>query len=95
MLNWPRQATIADIVLLLLLPVCPQPPTKPPGYIPYSGPQSCPLTFATEFKRPTPLPAKLQAVVDASAVAGKLPVKACVLTGTGEKEVIVGTLSNV
>ena len=65
----------------------------PPGYIPYSGPQCSPLTFATEFKRPTPLPAKLQAVVDAAAEPGQLPVKACVLTGNGEKEVIVGTLS--
>jgi hypothetical protein len=64
------------------------------GYIPYSGAQAYPLTFATEFKRPTPLPAKLQAVVDAAAKPGQLPVKACVLTGNGEKQVIVGTLTN-
>lgn len=64
------------------------------GYIPYSGPQSAPLTFTTEFKRPTQLPAKLQAVVDATAKPGQLPVKACVLTSNGEKEVIVGSLSN-
>lgn len=65
------------------------------GYIPYSGPQSCPLTLATEFKRPTPLPARLQAVVeDSSAKPGSLPLRASVLTANGEKEVIVGTLSN-
>lgn len=64
------------------------------GYIPYSGARANPLTFATEFKRPTPLPAKLQAVVDAAAKPGQLPVKACVLTGNGEKEVIVGSLSS-
>lgn len=62
------------------------------GYIPYSGPQSYPITFSTEFKRPTPLPAKLQAVVDPAAQPGSLPLKACVLTGNGEKEVIVGLM---
>jgi hypothetical protein len=65
------------------------------GYIPYTGSQSSPLTLATEFKRPTPLPARLQAVVvDGSAKAGSLPLRASVLTANGEKEVIVGTLSN-
>lgn len=69
-------------------------PLHPAGYIPYSGTQSYPITFSTEFKRPTPLPAKLQAVVDSAAQPGSLPLKACVLTGNGEKEVIVGLLKN-
>lgn len=61
------------------------------GYIPYT---TYPLTFSTEFKRPTPLPAKLQAVVaDGSAKPGSLPLQTCVLTSNGEKEVIVGLLS--
>jgi hypothetical protein len=39
------------------------------------------------------LPAQLQAVVDGSAQAGKLPVGCAVLTQDGHKEVIVGTLA--
>lgn len=65
------------------------------GYIPYSGPQSAPLTLAAEFKRPTPLPARLQAVVvDGTVKPGALPLRASVLTANGEKEVIAGSLSN-
>jgi len=45
--------------------------------------------FATEFKRPTMLPAKLQAFV----CPGTKPLEAGVLTGDGSKDVIVGKLS--
>jgi hypothetical protein len=51
-----------------------------------------PMTLATEFKRPTPLPARLQAVVSPDA-APKL--QCAILTRNGEKEVIVGALKNV
>ncbi len=50
------------------------------------------MTLATEFKRPTPLPARLQAVVSPDA-APKL--QCAILTRNGEKEVIVGALKNV
>lgn len=51
--------------------------------------KSYPAVFETEFKRPTPLPNKLQAVVYPSAQ----PQLQCgVLTANGEKDVIVGRL---
>lgn len=51
--------------------------------------KSYPAVFETEFKRPTPLPNKLQAVVSPAA---QPPLQCAVLTRDGEKEVIVGRL---
>ena len=45
--------------------------------------------FETEFKRPTPLPAKLQAVVSPAAQPA---LQCAVLTGNAEKDVILGRL---
>lgn len=60
----------------------------------YAGARaSYPLTLATEFKRPTPLPAKLQAVVEGGATPGRLPLQCGVLSSGGDKDVIVGRLS--
>ncbi|GBF87469.1 hypothetical protein Rsub_00180 [Raphidocelis subcapitata] len=53
------------------------------------APSSYPAAFETEFKRPTALPAKLQAV----AAPGSKPLQCAVLTGDGAKEVIVGRLA--
>lgn len=53
------------------------------------GVKSFPATFETEFKRPTPLPANLQAVVSPAA---QPQLQCAVLTGNGEKDVIVGRL---
>eukprot|EP00878_Enallax_costatus_P001490 GHUV01001641.1.p1 GENE.GHUV01001641.1~~GHUV01001641.1.p1 ORF type:complete len:327 (+),score=76.16 GHUV01001641.1:118-1098(+) len=51
--------------------------------------KSYPAVFETEFKRPTPLPNKLQATVSPTAQPS---LQCAVLTRDGEKEVIVGRL---
>jgi hypothetical protein len=51
--------------------------------------KSYPAVFDTEFKRPTPLPAKLQAVVSPAAQPA---LQCAVLTANGEKDVILGRL---
>jgi hypothetical protein len=51
--------------------------------------KSYPAVFDTEFKRPTPLPAKLQAVVSPTAQPA---LQCAVLTANGEKDVILGRL---
>ncbi|WIA39673.1 hypothetical protein OEZ86_005738 [Tetradesmus obliquus] len=48
-----------------------------------------PAEFETEFKRPTPLPAKLQVVVSPAAQPA---LQCAVLTGNAEKDVILGRL---
>eukprot|EP00879_Flechtneria_rotunda_P022132 GHRR01023353.1.p1 GENE.GHRR01023353.1~~GHRR01023353.1.p1 ORF type:complete len:321 (+),score=96.09 GHRR01023353.1:572-1534(+) len=53
------------------------------------APKQFPAVFETEFKRPTPLPAKLQAVVRPAA---QPQLQCAVLTGDGAKEVVVGRL---
>ena len=58
-----------------------------------------PAAFETEFKRPTPLPAKLKCVAAAAAGGGgkrgggKAPLECAVLTGDGAKDVVVGRLT--
>lgn len=86
----PRPERLPTVSAVACPPAC----SLPSGYMPTGAQAGAPLTLATEFKRPTPLPAKLQAVVDGAAApgTGRLPLSCAVLTANGEKEVIVGQL---
>jgi hypothetical protein len=73
-------------ISLPIIPICPRGPSAAAaGY----AAKSYPAVFETEFKRPTPLPAKLQAVV---APAAQPQLQCAVLTGNAEKDVILGRL---
>ncbi len=52
-----------------------------------------PATLATEFKRPTLLPATLRVAVSSKSAAAKGPLSFALLTEDGSKEVLTGTLS--